>query len=462
VWHNQDVVTAETILDYEGAVAYLDSLISYERLLHLPERQPYKLERMRRLLEAMGLPKPEQRFVQIAGTKGKGSTAAMVEAILLAAGLRTGLFTSPHLHRVEERIRLEGNPLQPSLFAAAAAAVRSAAERATPPGESSVTYFEALNAMALWAFAKAGSDLGILEVGLGGRLDSTSAIEPVAVAITHIGLDHTEVLGPTLAQIASEKAGVIRPRSIVVCSAQAEEARKVICRTAAEQAALLFLGGIDFVAEPRDFAPTGTTFSYRGLFEDFERAYLPLIGPHQVENAGTALALCECLREFCGVPLSGEAMLCGLAALRWPARGQILWESPVVLVDGAHNPTSAGALARTIRLLWPEQQVVLVLGTSLDKDLPGIVAALAPICARAVATQSRHPRARPAEEVAQALRAAGLQTESVGSVEAAVYQAAAGMHPNELLCITGSLFVAAEAIRAWPALLDRLTEAASG
>ena len=431
------------------ALAFLDSLVDLERLRYHPGAHPYRLDRMRALLEAMGLPRCGQRFVQIVGSKGKSSTAVFMESVLAEAGCRVGLFVKPHLFSPLERIRLDRRPVDQSLFAAAAAEVERHADHIAATVDGRLTYFEAITAMAVWCWAEAGADLAILEAGLGGRLDATTALGSVLTLITHIGLEHTDVLGHTLEAIAAEKAAVIRQRGLVVSAPQQVEAGKVIAGEVLKKSALFFLCGADFDACNVSVSTEGTTFDYRGIFDDLPGLRLPLLGAHQAVNAAVALAGCECLRDFCDIQVTAQAMRDGLADVEWEARVQLVRKSPPVIVDGAHTACSAEALAEVLRTVFPNHKAIFVLGVSADKDLGRILAPLAPLASRVIATQSSHPRALPAEEIAAAARATGLAVDLRRDSKEALDVALESAGSGDLVCVTGSLFLAAEALAAW-------------
>jgi dihydrofolate synthase/folylpolyglutamate synthase len=435
--------------EYQRALRFLDSVVDLEKLRHHPGAQPYRLERMRMLLERMGLPRPPQRFVQVLGSKGKGSTSVMMESVLGAAGYRVGLFSKPHLFSPRERIRVAGRTIDESSFAAAAAQVEQCGEDIAIPGDGKVTYFEAITAMAIWVWAEAEVAVGVLEAGLGGRLDATSTVDSLLSVITRIDLEHTEVLGHTLGAIAAEKAAVIGERGLAVSSPQEPEAREVITAEALRKAALLFLGGADFSAASVRCSVSGTTFKYQGIFDDLDEVTVPLLGAHQAENAASALAACECLRDFCGFRIDERAMRAGLATVEWPARVQLVQAEPPVIVDSAHTGRSAQALAEVLQTVFPGCGVVFVLGVSADKNFARIIEPLAPLARRVIATQSSHPRALAAEQVAAACAASGLKVDVRPSPEEALRAGLESLAPDELLCVTGSLFVAAEALEAW-------------
>jgi dihydrofolate synthase/folylpolyglutamate synthase len=432
-------------MDYLEALRYLSERSGYDRgfVANPFEREGVGLERTAWLLRAVGSPERRYPSVHIAGTKGKGSTAACLASILDAAGYRVGLYTSPHLHTFRERIQIAGRPIDSDLFARLMAelAAANAALVAERPDWGEATAFELATALALLAFARAEVDVAVVEVGLGGRLDATNVLLPEVAAITSISYDHTQILGDTLAEIAREKAGIIKPGRPVVSAPQRPEAEAVIVRTAAERDAPLLLGG-------RDWAVKGTParFSYRGPGGELRDLRLVLRGAHQVENAGVALAVVQLLGAR-GLPIPEPALRRGLAQVRWPGRLEVLRERPLVVVDGAHNVDSAERLAQAMREEFAWRRLVLILGIARDKDIPGIVRALAPLADEVVAVASHSPRAAAPERILAAVGevAPGVPARAAGSVAAALDAALGRAGPEDLILVTGSLYAVAEA-----------------
>ncbi len=365
------------------------------------------LDRVRRALARLGDPQRRFASVQIAGTNGKGSTAAMTEAILRRAGLRTGLYTSPHLARFTERIRIDGREVDGDHLAALDQRVQAAGE--------SLTYFEIATALAFLAFAEAGVEAAVLETGLGGRLDAVTCCEPVATAITSIGLDHTEYLGPTLTDIAREKAGILKPGVPCFLGALPDEAEAVIAGVAAAVGAPLHR-----LAEVIPAVPKG----------------LALPGAHQRANAALALALARCMAARTGHALDAATIDGALATVSWPGRLERV--APDLWLDCAHNAEGARALARAMPKLAAGRPVTIVLSVSRDKDLDGVLAALAPVGRRLVATGNDSPRALGAAELAR--RAAGRFPEvtAVDDPWLALTEARAGRGP---VLVCGSIFL---------------------
>jgi dihydrofolate synthase / folylpolyglutamate synthase len=373
------------------------------------------LERVRRALTALG--EPQRRFaaVQIAGTNGKGSTAAMTEAILRAAGVRRGLHTSPHLARFTERIRVAGAEVDGDRLAALD--VRIAATGVP------LTYFEIATVLAFLSFAEEGVEVAVLETGLGGRLDAVTTCEPLATAVTSIALDHMDYLGDTLRAIAREKAGIIKPGVPHFIGALAPEADDEIARVAASlNAPLLRLG--------HDFEP---------LADDVAIA---LPGPHQRANAALAIALATRACAAVGKTLAFEAIVQGLATVVWPGRLERVTND--VLLDCAHNVEGARALVAALPALANGKPVALVLSVVRDKDAAGILAALAPVAGAIIATQSSNPRSLPATDLAAAARAHASNVKAAPDPIIALNLARRFIGHEGLVVVAGSIFLVGE------------------
>jgi dihydrofolate synthase/folylpolyglutamate synthase len=338
-------------------------------------------------LARLGHPEAQYPALHIAGTNGKGSTAALAAAMLAAAGARVGLYTSPHLSRYTERIRIAGAPLDQEIDQDQ---VPGLVDRVLGLGLD-LTFFEATTAMAFLAFAEAGVDIAVVECGLGGRFDATNLCRPVATAITSIGFDHTELLGPTLAAIAGEKAGIAKPGVPLVLGPVAEEAKAVIAERAAAVEAPLLRHGTEFEAVLGEEG-----LDYRGPGGTLTRAPLALTGPHQAVNAALALALTAFAPER--FRPDEAARRAGLLGARWPGRLERL--APDLWLDAAHNPDGARALARALPSVVG-RKVVLLVGVLGDKDVEGILRPLLGLASRVVATRPSSPRALPADQLAQ-------------------------------------------------------------
>ena len=431
-------------MDYMTAMRHLLGLVDYERVSSSNrQRIRYDLRRMEALLLRLGSPHLGIPTVHIAGTKGKGSTAAMCASVLSEQGYHTGLYTSPHLHTFRERISLDGKPASEEVFAALVEEVWPAI-RSVSEGENfgEVTMFEALTAMASCHFRR-WADVQVLEVGLGGRLDTTNLACPTVCAITSLSLDHTSVLGNTLESIAREKAGIIKSGTPVVTAPQPPEAMAVIESVARECGAELVKVGEDVTWCGGGAELDGQEVRVKGRLGS-HRLRIPLLGDFQLENAATALATLEVLKER-GLPISDTALERGFNRVSWPCRMEVLGLAPLVVCDGAHNPYSVARLRGSLPMYFGDRGVVLVLGISQDKNLEGMVEELAQISRHVIVTRSRHPRAAPAETVADIFRARGVTVAQVEGVDRAMVRALEEAGEGDMVLATGSLFVAAEA-----------------
>ncbi len=431
-------------LTYEEALHRLLSLADYERMAGIaaPEFK-YDLERMRDLAARLGLLGGGLPIVHVAGTKGKGSVAAMTDSIFRAAGLRAGLYTSPHLHTFRERIRLDGEPLAEDAFAVAVERIWPAIERMAAEPIGAPSTFEALTAMAMSVFLAEGVDVAVVEVGLGGRLDATNVFESSVAVITSLSLDHTAILGPTLRDIAGEKAGIVKGPQPVVSAPQSPEAMDVIARRCEAMGAMLTAAGADVAFRTADrHGLDGQTVEIETPAASY-RARLPLLGRHQAENAALAVAAVE--RAPLNVPPA--AVEEGLAAVRWDGRFQIIERAPWLIVDGAHNSYSMQRLGETARELLPDANVHAVFGASADKQIADVAGQLAGFAHRVYAVASRHPRAAKPGDLAAIAAQAGCRTESIGDIGEAIELALSRCGDGDLVLITGSLFVVAEALQ---------------
>ena len=395
----------------------------------------FDLTRITAVLEALGAPQRGPRFVHVAGTNGKGSACAMVEAGLRASGLRTGLYTSPHLVEPTERIRIGGRPVTAEQFSGAFDQVHAAAERLLAASQIDLhpTYFETVTAMGFLLFRGLKVDAAVLEVGMGGRLDATNVVLPELAVITRVDYDHEAYLGKTMEEIAGEKAGILKAGVPAVFSAQRREAEAVLDA----RAAALGIRVVKTADLPvRDL--TVDRFGSRFRTGDFE-IRCPLAGEHQVENALCAVAA---LREL-GV--AGEAIRDGIAGVRWPGRLERIPGNPEILLDGAHNPSGARALAAYLGRFYAAPKPTLIFGAMRDKSVEEIAGILFPCAARVIATAPRQERAVRPETIRELGIHEDLQT--APNLEAAMTM----LHKDETAVITGSLFLVAEAKK----LLDR-------
>lgn len=403
------------------------------------------LSRVELLLEALGNPQSGQRIVHVAGSKGKGSTSAMIAAIARAGGYRVGLYTSPHLHSFRERIAIDGSLISETGFAAATWRAAAAAEtiEAAHPDIGQITTFELLTAMALDEFHRAGCQLTVLEVGLGGTFDATNVVTPIVSVITTLDLEHTAVLGPTLADIARAKAGIIKPGVPVVIAAQPDGVIPHLTGIAQSHQSPMAIAGADWTWQGtwRAFDATGPWGTYRDL-----RTALP--GGYQVINATTAIAAAWHLDQA-GMAIPEAAVRTGLAEVSLPGRfEQVPGPGGItILLDGAHSPAAARALARAIEEEFSGQTTVVVLGTSADKDVAAIGRALAPVTRRVIATQSSNPRSAPPAQVLAGLSGLDVPFDVTGEPDlaTAIDHAVTAAGDGGVVVVTGSLFTVADA-----------------
>jgi dihydrofolate synthase/folylpolyglutamate synthase len=438
-------------MTHERALAFWYGRINYE--LRPPRPGDLKLDRMRALLRALGDPQDRLRIVHVAGSKGKGSTSAMLASVLGRAGYHTGLFTSPHLTRVEERFQVDGVPITAEEFTALIAEIRPAVQELDrQPDGAAVTFFEIATALGFLHFVRRRVDLAVIEVGLGGRFDSTNVCLPRVAVITSISLDHTQQLGDRLSSIAMEKAGIIKPGRPAVSGATDPAARAVIEETARRRRAPLRQLGVEFryryepgCMEPWR-PPRVQVFTER---RTWPVAQLGLLGEHQAANAAVAVACVEELQAD-GLCIPDDAVTAGLAAVSWPARLEVVGRRPLVVLDCAHNVASAQALVDTLGASLPPvrrgEQRLLVFAASSDKDLPGMLRLLAPQFARVFLTRyGNSPRSAPPEQLARMLAAAADVPHAVCPTALDAWQQARAVAgPEDLICITGSVFLAGE------------------
>lgn len=404
------------------------------------------LSNSNQLMGLMGDPHRQFRSVHVAGTNGKGSTAAFLSGMLLTAGYRVGLYTSPHLVSFTERIRINNVPVTEDRVIDLAERVRTRYEGlpSAEGGALTPTFFEVTTAMAFTCFTEERVDVAVIEAGMGGRLDSTNVITPLVSVITNIDLEHTEFLGDTIEKIAGEKAGIIKQGVPVVSGAVQPEAIAVIERKAARAGAPVYRFPKDFRAEPAASAGY-QEFDYRGIGSSFPGLRIAMAGRHQVENACMALAAIECLSDR-GIAVPEAALRNGLAGAAWEGRLERVAERPDIYLDGAHNPASARVLADAVRdLKKGYRHLVLVIGILMDKDYQGIVSQLAPLADRIIVTKPHYSRALDVGSLAAEMGVFHRMVDSAETVAEAIGLARQGAAENDLILITGSLYTVGDA-----------------
>lgn len=430
--------------EYRAALDYLYSLTNYEvKLASQYAGQLFDLTRMERLLDAMERPERRFRSVHVAGTKGKGSTAAMIASVLQHAGQRTGLFSSPHLHTFRERIQVDGRPIAEAELVAHLRNLRPLFD--TLEG---LTTFEASQAIAFDYFVSQGVTWAVVEVGLGGRVDTTNVVQPAVAVITPVSYDHMLVLGDTITAIAEEKAGIIKARTPVVSAPQPEEAMNVIAHVAAHLEAPLTVVNRDWAYRLEQADWDGQRFTVHGPGVTLAGLFIPLLGEHQLVNATTAVAALHVLRET-EFDVPEAAMREGLRSVRWPARLEIVSREPLLVVDGAHNGDSMQRLVEALDAHFPGRRRIVLFAALADKDVPRMFQALLPNVDTAIFTRTAHPRAADPAELARQAQAfavrAVVEPDFGRAFELALDLAGA----DGLAVATGSLSTAAAGREAW-------------
>ena len=410
-----------------------------------PERMVPDLDRITTLVQLLGRPDQASPAIRVTGTNGKTTTTAMIAGLLGALGLTAGSYTSPHLQDVAERIRVAGEPISPTALADRIAELEPYLAEVDARHPERVSFFEALTALAFVHFADTPVDVAVLEVGMGGAWDATNVARGEVAVLGRVALDHAE-LGADVGSVAREKAGVIQPGAAVVSAAQEPEALDVI-RTATERAdGHLVLAGRDFDVPRRRLALGGQELDIRGVTGDVPAVYLPLHGPHQAANAACALAAVEGFLGFAG-GLDPELVREAFAAVRVPGRLEVVRRAPdsaTVILDGAHNPAGARATAGALRTEFAVRHRIMVLGVLQDKDVEGIVSALAEVADHVVATSPTTPRAADADRVAEAVEAAGTSSEVAGDPAEAIDRALGLATSEDAVVVAGSLYLVGE------------------
>ena len=436
-------------MNYEAALAYIDTFINSERSPDFSRQARfYNLERISRLLAQLGNPHRRLKVVHIAGSKGKGSTAALIASILTHAGYKTGLFTQPHLITPRERCRINFRLISEEDFAQYVDRLKPSIEAmAELASVGRVSFFEIYTALAFTYFADNTVDFAVVEVGLGGRLDATNVVNPLVSVITPISLEHTAILGDTHEAIAKEKAEIIKPNRPVVLAPQVPEAQAVFETVAADRDAPMDTVGCDIQLKHKNWNTKGQTLDLTTQSASYPDLFLSLLGEHQAINAATAVGCIERIRQE-GYNVPRTSIYGGLKEVRWAGRMQVVGRSPVILLDGAHSPTSAEALCKAIREVFHYRRLILVVGLMRDKDLQAIGEVLCPFADEIITTQAfDNPRVTPAEEIAQAWSETGASFQVCPNVREAIPLAQSIATTSDLICIAGSIYIVGEAMK---------------
>jgi len=434
---------------YQSTLDYLYSFVDYSltrSLRYSPEK--FDLGRMAALAQAVGSPHQDYPIIHVAGTKGKGSTCAMIANILEMAGLKVGLYTSPHLIEFTERIQINRQPVSRQRLVELVNVLKPEVAKI-----ERLTTFELTTTAAFLYFSQEKVDIAVIEVGLGGRLDATNIVDPLMSVITSLSMDHMNVLGDTLEKIAVEKGGIIKPGKPVVVAHQKPEAAAVLKQIAIERNAPILFTDAKVQATVTAHSLTGQDFSLKGLAENNGKNrilhfHLPLLGEHQVQNAVTAYAAIQVLQES-GISIPESSIQRGFESVYWPGRFEILQNAPLVIIDSAHNLDSAEKLAQTIRDYLSGRPVNIIFGASEDKDVTGMLSALKPVVEQVIITQSEHPRSYDSVQLGELAVKIGLQVAVIPNLIAALETGLGRVPINGALVITGSIFIAAGAREYW-------------
>ncbi len=436
-------------MDYSRVESYLDSFVNYEVLPGFGFAEAgYDLSHIQELLRRLGDPQTGPVTVHIAGSKGKGSVAAMVAVALTACGVRTGLYTSPHIIHIGERIQIDGVATTPWELSEVLDVVKPHLERMSAEGRwRRPTYFEILTVLAFVHFRVSGVEAQVIEVGLGGRLDATNVVEPDVCVITPVSLEHTAVLGDTVEKIAREKAGIIKPGAAVISAPQTPPAMEVIeeqCQLATTP--LVRVGrDVSFTIVKSDLLGQTVVVEDCSGRRSFQ---IPLAGDYQAENAATAAGALKLLEEK-GLSLEGNCIQAGLQSVRWPGRFHVLAERPLLVLDGAHNPASMRRLVNSLNSLGVPRPLVFVVGFSADKDIVSAVSELVGFGGRLVITKSSQPRAAGTADIARMLTGLGVNYACEPRPLDALVRAAHLAGTEGTVCVVGSLYLVADVLRIW-------------
>lgn len=430
-------------MNSEEALKYIHSLMDHERTASWEYPAAFNLDRMRSLAKEFGNPQKSYENILIAGSKGKGSVAAVLSSILRMEDLRVGLYTSPHLVDLRERIQVNGLLISEQRFAEMVTTLKNSLDsyewRKDPP-----TYFEALTALAFSYFKEMKVQVAVLEVGLGGLYDSTNIVEAKVAGMAPISLEHTDKLGKTISKIAVQKCGIIKGRESVVSASQSPEAEAVLQKTVEDREADLLRVGKEIRFSEREWGEDFQTFDLRAPFGNYFNLRLGLLGQHQIENAALAIGLAKSLEKRTRLKISESAIRQGALDARWPGRIEKISDNPKIVLDGAHTPESTRRLIQALSRHFQYDRLWVVLGVSADKDIEGILEALSAETSALMITQSQNPRAMSAALVAEKAEASFKEILIEKDPCAALRKVVSIASSHDLIVVTGSLFLLGE------------------
>lgn len=424
---------------YQASLDYLVNLTTFG--------MNFGLDRIRELLKRLGSPEKKLRVVHVGGTNGKGSTTVMIARILREAGYKVGVFTSPHLHDYRERMTINGQMIPKETMIQIIDDLRPQLEAMVAEGFEHPTEFEVSTALALLYFAQEEIDYALIEVGLGGAIDSTNVVTPLISVITNVAMDHMDYLGPDLVSIANVKAGIIKPESLVVTAAQNPDVIQVLRNTAQANSVPLYLVGEDVNWESIWSGELEQEFDLVGLHSTYYKLRLHLIGLHQLRNAATAVTVCELLQSNYGVTIPREAVYAGLRNVEWPGRLELLSLKPKILLDGAHNVDGAQALAEALPL-YSRERLILCFGMLADKEREKVVDMLVPMAEEIIVTRPNSARAGDWTSLGRLAEKHGRPVQCIEDPKEAVIYALSRLGEKDMLCVTGSLYMLADARQA--------------
>jgi len=430
---------------YTDSIKYLESFIDYEKMAGPYDVQKWKLERVEKLLEMVGNPHHGMRFIHVAGTKGKGSTSAMIASILRESGYKVGLYISPHLIDFRERISINEEMISKDQVNYLVEKLKPYVDilKAHEEQYGNISFFDVYTVLALLFFAQENVDFTVLEVGMGGRLDATNVVTPLVSVITQISYDHTLSLGKTIEAIAREKAGIIKDNGYVITSPQVPEALQVIENVSAEKIATLFEVGRDI-----NYSDKGKHFHVSGILSEYEYLIVGLLGEHQIINAVTAIGAIETL-WFHGFTIEEESIRRGLENIKWHARVEVIQRDPIIILDVAHNAASAAALRNTIKENFDYRNLILIFGSSMYKDIKGMGNYLCPIADTIILTKMNNPRSMEPKDIRTQLKDIYHKDFIITrNVREALEKALSIAEIHDIICITGSFYLAGEAMQA--------------